>query len=299
MARPARIAPDATIAAMQRRRFLLRLPAVLAPLALTAAPARGAPTPAARPIEAVPGGIARVPLGDAPTAPQAWLGDERVLVMPVQGGWRAVAGIGLAAQPGSTLVLRVQSAEGESQHPIRVRAKAYAEQRLKVAPGMVELSPENLARHERERAHLAQVIRTFSDAPPATLAMRQPVPGRRSSSFGLRRVFNGQARSPHNGMDIAAPAGTPVEAAAAGRVLDVGDYFFAGRSVILDHGQGLLTLYAHLTAAGVQIDQKVAAGAHIGDVGATGRVTGAHLHFTVYLNAAAVDPALFLPPPTA
>jgi murein DD-endopeptidase MepM/ murein hydrolase activator NlpD len=284
---------------MRRRRFLAHLPAVLAPLALTAAPARGAPAPATRPIDAVPGGLARVALGAAPTAPQAWLGDARVLVMPVQDGWRAVAGIGLAAQPGSTLVLRAQSALGETQHPIRVRAKAYAEQRLKVAPGMVELSPEDLARHERERAHLAQVIRTFSDAPPATLALRQPVPGRRSSSFGLRRVFNGQARSPHNGMDIAAPAGTPVEAAAAGRVLDVGDYFFAGRSVILDHGQGLLTLYAHLSAAGVQADQAVAAGARIGEVGATGRVTGAHLHFTVYLNAAAVDPALFLPPPTA
>jgi murein DD-endopeptidase MepM/ murein hydrolase activator NlpD len=284
---------------MQRRRFLVHLPAVLAPLALTAAPARGAPAPATSPIDAVPGGLARVPLGAAPAAPQAWLGDARVLVMPVQGGWRAVAGIGLAAKPGSTLVLRAQSEQGETQHTIRVRAKAYAEQRLKVAPGMVELSPEDLARHERERAHLAQVIRTFSDTPPVTLSLRQPVPGRRSSSFGLRRVFNGQARSPHNGMDIAAPAGTPVMAAADGRVLDVGEYFFAGRSVILDHGQGLLTLYAHLSAASVQVDQTVAAGARIGDVGATGRVTGAHLHFTVYLNAAAVDPALFLPPPTA
>jgi murein DD-endopeptidase MepM/ murein hydrolase activator NlpD len=239
-----------------------------------------------------------VRLGPSEHAPRPLLGAERVLVMAEPKGWTAVIGVALDAKPGSRLELRVPSSGGgEATFRIDVVAKQYATQHLQVPQAKVDLAPEDLARYERERAHLDSVLRTFTETRPDTLALRPPTPGRRSSSFGLRRVFNGQARSPHNGMDIAAPAGTPVVATAAGTVIDTGDYFFPGRTVIVDHGQGLLSLYAHLSDIDAAVGDALAAGAPLGKVGATGRVTGAHLHFTVYLNRAAIDPALFLPDP--
>lgn len=273
------------------RRRLLSSISVLA-LPLWARPARAN----VRRISAVPGGVARIPFDGTHRAPRVRLGEDRVLVMREGDAWVAHAGIALSATPGSIVKVDAERADGTAESvEIEIVPKAYAEQHLKVPPGKVDLSKKDLARHERERAHLAKVLRTFSDAPPETLALQPPVQGVRSSSFGLRRFFNGQPRSPHNGMDFAAAAGTPVAAAGRGRVIDAGDYFFSGRTVIVDHGQGLLTLYAHLSAIDARVDERVPAGQPIGKVGATGRVTGAHLHFSVYLNMAAVDPALFLP----
>lgn len=248
----------------------------------------------------VPGGVARVGLGAAEQAPVARFGDHRVLVQREGAEWFAFVGIPLAEKAGARLRLQVQRPGGATEtREFRVGARTYASQRLKVPPDKVELSKEDLARYEREHARLAQILATFTESDSVPLAMRQPAPGSRSSSFGLRRYFNGQARNPHTGMDIAAPTGTPVVAATGGRVLDTGDYFFSGRTVILDHGQGLLSLYAHLSEVDAQAEQPVAAGRPIGKVGASGRVTGPHLHFSVYLNAVAVDPALFLPPEPA
>jgi murein DD-endopeptidase MepM/ murein hydrolase activator NlpD len=208
--------------------------------------------------------------------------------------WTVLVGIPLATEPGEHSVAVQTEADQPRQVTYTVAAKQYVEQHLKVAPGTVDLSPENQARYERERVHLATVMATLSEAVPRELRMRVPVPGRRSSSFGLRRVFNGQSRSPHSGMDIAAPTGTPVLAPLAGRVIDTGDYLFNGNTVWLDHGGGLLSMYCHLSAIDVKVGDVLQTGQRLAAVGATGRVTGPHLHWSVMLNRAMVDPALFI-----
>ena len=242
----------------------------------------------------VPGGVALVELGPALVAPQASVDGVPVLVSGRPGGWTAVVGIPLEAAPGEQVLEVRRDGEAVARVPFAVAPVRYAEQRLKVAPGKVDLSPQDLARHERERVRSAEVIATWSAAAPETLRLQPPVPGRRSGSFGLRRVFNDQPRNPHSGMDIAAPTGTPVVAPAAGRVIDTGDYFFNGNTVWLDHGNGLLTMYCHLSRIDVKPGDVVATGERIGAVGATGRVTGPHLHWSVMLNRTMVDPALFL-----
>jgi murein DD-endopeptidase MepM/ murein hydrolase activator NlpD len=254
-------------------------------------PAVAAGLPVAR---SVPGGVALVDLGPAPHAPRARFEGTPVLVTGGPSGWTAVVGIGLDTQPGEHRVEVEYDGGIAERRAFEVAPFRYAEQRLKVEPGKVDLSPEDLARHERERAHLAGVTAVHSDERPRSLRFVQPTPGRRSSSFGLRRVFNDKPRRPHSGMDIAAPVGTPVVAAADGRVIDTGDYFFNGKTVWLDHGSGVLTMYCHLSAIDVRPGDMVSAGDRIGAVGATGRVTGPHLHWSVSLNRKMVDPALFL-----
>jgi murein DD-endopeptidase MepM/ murein hydrolase activator NlpD len=249
-----------------------------------------------KPPVAVPGGVARVILAAGDPAPKAHLDGNRLLVRREKKEWVALAGVPLSAKVGSTLKVEVDFANGKRQvRLVKVVDKKYLTQHLSVAPDQAELPAEMLARYQKEREHLAQVLRTFSEPGPESLALLQPVPGRRSGSFGLRRVINGMPRSPHGGLDIAAPEGTPIVATAPGRVADAGDYLFLGQTLVLDHGQGMLSLYSHLSAIDVVVGATVPAGAPIGKVGATGRATGPHLHFSVYLNAASVDPAIFLP----
>lgn len=283
---------------------LNRRSTLLAGIAVLALPALSAPATSSKaPDSQVPGGLARLSMGPASERPVAYQRTEagqdvRVLVVGDPIDWTALVGIPLSATPGPAHI-SVKATDGTSRElHYTVATKKYQEQRLTVAPGKVDLSTQDSGRFELERKHLAGVMATFTEVQPdlftQNLRMRVPVPGRRSSSFGLRRIFNGQARSPHSGMDIAAATGTPVLAPLAGRVIDTGDYFFNGNTVWLDHGGGLLTMACHLSAIDVKLGDTLRLGERLGAVGATGRVTGPHLHWGVMLNRVFVDPALFL-----
>lgn len=242
----------------------------------------------------MPGGVKIIRLdvhGSAP--PEVETEGRRVLVIQDGDAWVAVVGIPLSAPVGRREV-ELKSAGGPRDIDFEVGDKQYLSQSLNVAPSQVNLSKADLARVERERARIDHALAQFSEPPPQSLRLAQPVPGRRSSSFGLRRVFNGEARNPHSGMDIAAPEGTAVILPIAGTVIDTGDYFFNGNTVLVDHGRGLISMYCHLRSIDVKPGQRLAAGARLGAVGKTGRATGPHLHWGLSLNHTWVDPELFV-----
>lgn len=268
-----------------------RLRALIALLALA-----GAAQASALPHEAaVPGGIAIVRLGNGAERPQAWFGEKHVAVVRDGQGWVALVGLPLALEPG-THALRAVSNGAEGSKTLRVAAKHYPLQRFSVPDHRkVEPPPEDMLRIEREQKRIEEIKTAFRDEPTPDTAFRQPAAGRLTGSFGLRRIINGLERMPHAGIDVAAPIGTPVHAAGRGIVVETGDYFFNGNSVYIDHGQGLVTLYCHLDRIEVLPGEPVAAGQRIGLSGNTGRTSGPHLHWTVLLNGAAVDPRLFLP----
>jgi murein DD-endopeptidase MepM/ murein hydrolase activator NlpD len=242
----------------------------------------------------VPGGVAYVPVPGGDVAPQVSFEDHRVAVIRQDERWIAVVGIPLAAKVGPQ-TLQVHHAQGSSEVSFDINDKRYRTQELKIKNDrQVNPRAEDLKRIASEQARSSAALSKFTTTPQPTLALNAPLVGKRSDSYGSRRVFNGQPRNPHSGMDIAAPTGTPIHSPAAGKVVEVGDFFFNGNTIYIDHGNGLVTMYCHLSSIAVKLGDELQAGDVIGKVGATGRVTGPHLHWGVALNRAMVDPALFL-----
>ncbi|WPC04157.1 peptidoglycan DD-metalloendopeptidase family protein [Pseudomonas benzenivorans] len=239
----------------------------------------------------VPGGVAVIDLGPAVAAPRATYQGKPLLVIHEDGQrWIAIVGLPLSVRPGSQQI----EVDGRT-HSFQVGGRVYAEQRITLKnQQQVTPNPANLKRIERELAEQTRAYRQFSPRQPSNLLFDRPVEGPLSSPFGLRRFFNGEERNPHSGLDFAAARGTPVRAPAAGRVILLGDYFFNGKTVFVDHGQGLISMFCHLSAIDVKLGDELPRGAVLGKVGATGRATGPHLHWNVSLNDARIDPAIFI-----
>ncbi len=253
---------------------------------------------AALPLEhsPVPGGVAVIALpGDADPLTVRYNG-KRVMTTHSGDSHYAIVGLALGAKPGAHYLNAKTDTDKALRLSFQVFNKQYETQHITIKDKR-KVNPEkrDMERIGRESKTIKAALRHWSDEETVTLGFIKPVDGPYSSPFGLRRYFNEQPRKPHSGLDIAAPEGTPIKAPASGTIVDTGDYFFNGNTVFIDHGQGLVTMYSHLSRIDVQPGQAVTAGEAIGLVGMTGRVTGPHLHWGVSLNDARVDPGLFLP----
>jgi murein DD-endopeptidase MepM/ murein hydrolase activator NlpD len=240
----------------------------------------------------VPGGIVLVPLqSQSIIAPQIIYNKRQVATFYDGRQWFALVGVPLKAKIGWHTIIEQQT---QKRYSFQVKPKTYKTQRIKLKnKRLVNPTRKDLRRirseHQQIRAALASPWRMTSTSP---LPLTQPVHGRFSSPFGLRRFFNGQRRNPHSGLDIAISQGTPVVAAATGKVVNTGHYFYTGKTIIIEHGLGIVTLYGHLNRIQVSTGQTVRRGQTIGTVGKTGRATGPHLHWGVSLNNTMINPML-------
>ena len=208
--------------------------------------------------------------------------------------WRALLGVDLEQAAGVyKLGVTEKAAAGDAVScvaSIDVKAGKFATESLKVAPNFVTPDPEQLAKAEEDRKKLREIFATVTPEKLWTGRFRVPLDGvKTGGNFGKRRVLNGQANSPHTGVDFPSPTGTPVHAPQRGRVVLAEPLYFSGNTVVVDHGWGVYTLYGHLSETNVKVGDIVATGAVIGKVGATGRVTGPHLHWGLTVDRARVN----------
>ncbi len=244
----------------------------------------------------VPGGVAWVNLGVAEDpAPRAFLGADRVMVVRQANAWLAVVGLPLTLATGEHELNVIDASERRRSLRFSVRPKTYGAQRITLKDKrMVDPTAEDLQRIGRDTEAIAQIFMRWTERETPLLTFEVPAHGRLSGVFGTRRFFNDQERQPHNGIDIAAARGTQVLAPADGVVAGVGDYFFNGLTLFIDHGRGLVSMYNHLDQVTVTPGAAVTRGQRIADIGMSGRVTGPHLHWAVSLNNTRVDPLLFV-----
>jgi murein DD-endopeptidase MepM/ murein hydrolase activator NlpD len=219
--------------------------------------------------------------------------DENAVALVVENDKTyAIVGIPISAPTG---ISTLQTDQGNIN--FTVQDYAYPEQHITLKDtSKVNPDPEQLARYQREAMEQNAVYKGFTPAQNTHFPnFIWPAHGRISSPFGFKRFFNEEPRAPHAGIDIAAGLGTVAHAPAAGVVIQTGDYFFNGNTVLIDHGQGIVSMLCHLSRIDVKIGQTVIQGDPIGLVGMTGRATGPHLHFGISLNNTRVDPMLVLP----
>jgi murein DD-endopeptidase MepM/ murein hydrolase activator NlpD len=249
----------------------------------------------------VPGGVVVLPLGQVGDSKPLKVNyqDKDVLLLNDQGQWVAVVGLSLKAKPGPSELSWVDAAS-QTKHsvPFDIKFKQYHVEHVKLNnKRMVNPLQEDLTRIKQETNLQQKVYQSFSTIDLTSIQMISPTDRPVSGAFGSRRVFNGEERNPHLGTDFKAPAGSPIKAPLAGRVALVGDYFFNGQTVLVDHGQGLISMFAHLSSIKVKEGDQLTQGQVLGLVGSTGRSTGPHLHWTMSLNDTRIDPAIFLPKP--
>jgi murein DD-endopeptidase MepM/ murein hydrolase activator NlpD len=220
--------------------------------------------------------------------------DRELLAYPAgERTWRVLVGVDLEAALGEHVVA-IDSAAGSTTYRLQVTARQFRTRTLKVDDAFVNPPPDVQGRIERE-AQRQQALWTHPTPEKLwTGPFVRPVPDPANSAFGTRSVLNGQPRSPHGGADFLSPAGRPVKAPNAGTVVLAEELYYTGGTVIVDHGLGLFSLFAHLSALTAHAGDRVKTGDVVGSVGATGRVTGPHLHWTVRLNGARVDPLSLL-----
>jgi hypothetical protein len=252
------------------------------------------------------GGVGRVEVTIEPGDSAPW-GSFRgqTVYFRSEGGRRFAALVGVdmesptGPQPMNVMVIRDGVTRRIARPTVEVVPGDFGMQRLTLPDQMVNLSPPTLARVKREKAQVADLWASGGRRPLWREAWGMPVAGEPSGSFGKRRVINGQPRSPHNGEDIPAPAGTAVRAPNDGIARLAGERYFGGRTVFLEHGGDLFTFYMHLSEIAVSDGQRVRKGDVIGRVGQSGRATGPHLHWGGRLNNARINPlALVRPEPT-